>query len=248
MFQAFDHRAASVETVLENLKRPGQPRELSENEHENPTCYPMPQYWIYKTEVEARLAGRWQRRWLIAFKDVTSATNERTVIFSVLPRVGVGNNAPVCVLHPRVQPHPVVCMVANLNSLVFDFVARQKVGGNHMNYFIVNQLPSLPPTAYCPDDIAYVVPRVLELVYTAWDMQPFARDLGYDGPPFAWDVERRFRLRCELDAYFFHLYGIACDDAAYIMGPFPIVKRQDEARFGEYRTKRVILEVYDALG
>ena len=107
--------------------------------------------------------------------------------------------------------------------------------------------PYLPPTAYAPADVDYIVPRVLELVYTAWDMQPFARDLGYDGPPFEWDVERCFRLRCELDAYFFHLYGIARDDAAYIMDTFPIVRRQDGARFGKYRTKRVILEMYDAL-
>src|SRR5919197_5692224 len=71
--------------------------------------------------------------------------------------------------------------------------------------------PYLPPTAYAPADVDYIVPRVLELVYTAWDMQPLARDLGYDGPPFAWDVERRFRLRCELDAYFLHLYGITRD-------------------------------------
>jgi hypothetical protein len=88
---------------------------------------------------------------------------------------------------------------------------------------------------------------VLELTYTAWDLQPFARDCGYDGPPFRWDPERRFLLRCELDAAFFHLYGISRDDAAYILDTFPIVRRKDEERFGEYRTQRVILEIYDAL-
>jgi hypothetical protein len=128
-----------------------------------------------------------------------------------------------------------------------DYIAKQKVGGVNLSYFFVRQFAIVPPNAYAPADLEYIVPRVLELVYTAWDMQPFARDLGYDGPPFEWDVERRFRLRCELDAYFFHLYGIARDDTAYIMDTFPIVRRQDEARFGEYRTKRVILEVYDAL-
>ncbi len=78
-------------------------------------------------------------------------------------------------------------------------------------------------------------------------MQPFARDLGYDGPPFRWDPERRFLLRCELDAAYFHLYGIARDDVDYIMDTFPIVRRKDEAAHGEYRTKRVILEIYDEL-
>ncbi len=116
-----------------------------------------------------------------------------------------------------------------------------------MSFFIVNQLPCLPPAAYSYADAAYTTLRVLELIYTAWDMEPFARDLAYDGPPFPWDEERRFRLRCELDAYYFHLYRIGRDDVDYIMDTFPIVKRKDEARYGEYRTKRVILEVYDAL-
>ena len=93
----------------------------------------------------------------------------------------------------------------------------------------------------------WITPRVLELTYTAWDLEPFARDLGYDGPPFRWDPERRFLLRCELDAAFFHLYGIERDDVDYIMETFPIVKRKDEAAHGEYRTKRVILEIYDQM-
>ena len=85
------------------------------------------------------------------------------------------------------------------------------------------------------------------MTYTAWDLQPFAQNCGYDGPPFRWDEERRFLLRCELDAAFFHLYGIEGDDVGYIMETFPIVKRKDEAAHGEYRTKRVILEIYDEM-
>jgi hypothetical protein len=85
------------------------------------------------------------------------------------------------------------------------------------------------------------------LTYTAWDLQSFAQDCGYDGPPFRWDEARRFLLRCELNAAYFRLYGIACDDVDYIMETFPIVKREDEVAHGEYRTKRVILEIYDAM-
>jgi hypothetical protein len=88
---------------------------------------------------------------------------------------------------------------------------------------------------------------VLELVYTADDMKPFAVDCGFSGPPFKWDVERRFRLRSELDAAFFHLYGISREDADYIMETFPIVKRHDVEKHGEYRTKKVILEIYDGI-
>ena len=83
--------------------------------------------------------------------------------------------------------------------------------------------------------------------YTAWDLEAFGRDCGYAGPPFRWDEARRFLLRCELDAAFFHLYGITRDDAAYILDTFPIVKRKDLATHGDYRTQRTILEIYDAL-
>ena len=89
--------------------------------------------------------------------------------------------------------------------------------------------------------------HALELTYTAWDLEPFAKDCGYDGPPFGWDEERRFLLRCELDAAYFHLYGIERDDVDYIMETFPIIKRKDEKQYGEYRMKRVILEIYDEM-
>jgi hypothetical protein len=88
---------------------------------------------------------------------------------------------------------------------------------------------------------------VLELTYTAWDLAPFARDVGDEGPPYLWDTERRAVLRAELDAAFFHLYGIAREDADYILETFPIVKNNDEKAHGEYRTKRLVLECYDAL-
>jgi len=97
------------------------------------------------------------------------------------------------------------------------------------------------------NQIIYIWPHALELTYTAWDLESFAKGCGYDGPPFHWNEERRFLLRCELDAAYFHLYGIERDDVDYIMETFPIVKRKDEKQSGEYRTKRVILEIYDKM-
>ena len=116
-----------------------------------------------------------------------------------------------------------------------------------LSYFILKQLPILLPESYEPVHLQFILPRVLELTYTAWDLQPFAKSCGYDGPPFRWNEERRFQLRCELDAAYFHLYSIERDDVDYIMETFPIVKRKDEKLYGEYRTKRVILEMYDEM-
>lgn len=145
--------------------------------------------------------------------------------------------------------------LANLSALVLDFVARQKIGGTHLTYFLLKQFPLLAPNAYAqPAPWTSGLPlgewlgrRVLELVYTAWDLQPFARDLGYEGPPFVRDPERRFALRCELDAAFFHLYGIDENDAAYILDTFPIVRQNDEKQYGHYRTKDAVLNCYRTL-
>ncbi len=77
---------------------------------------------------------------------------------------------------------------------------------------------------------------------------PFARDLGYGGPPLIWDEEDRRHLRARLDALYFHLYGLDCNDAAYVLDTFPIVRREDEAQFdGQYRTKDLILAYMNAL-
>ncbi len=166
----------------------------------------------------------------------------------------MGNNLPVSLLQDVGSEHA-ACLVACISSLVFDFAARFKVGGTHLNFFIAHQLPVLAPRSYsapAPWSPAqplrdWLFPRVLELTYTALDLAPFARDLGYAGPPFRWDEERRFLLRCELDAAFFHLYGIDQADASYILDTFPIVRRKDEKLHGFFRTKDLILDLHSRL-
>ncbi|MGL4499098.1 MAG: hypothetical protein ACRCU2_08545, partial [Planktothrix sp.] len=142
-----------------------------------------PRYWVSRTEVENRLAGKWDKKWLLGFRDITNATNERTSIFSLLPPVGVGHKAPLFfVADSYLTKFP--CCLANLNSLVFDFVTRQKLGGTSFSYVILKQLPVIPPETYTPEDIKYISSRVLELVYTSYDLKPFAQDMGYEGEPF----------------------------------------------------------------
>ena len=194
------------------------------------------------------------RKALLVFRDVARSTDIRTAIFSILPVVPCGHKIPIVVLEPS-QTCEIAYLATCFSSFIFDYVARQKLGGTSMSFFIVKQLPLLSPKKYatvCEWDTEYLLcewflPRALELTYTAWDLEPFAKDCGYDGPPFQWNEERRFLLRCELDAAYFHLYGIERDDVDYIMETFPIVKRKDEKLNGEYRTKRVILEMYDEM-
>ena len=144
-------------------------------------------------------------------------------------------------------------IVALFNSFVVDYAARSAVGGTDLSYFIIKQLPILHPARF-QDDMGwgctyadFIVPRVLELTYTSLELQDFAEHLGYEEQPFTWSEDRRFRLKCEIDAALFRLYGMDRDDVDYIMDAFPIVKRDDERGFGEFRTKRVILEIYDEM-
>jgi hypothetical protein len=133
------------------------------------------------------------------------------------------------------------------------------MGGTNFNFFIVNQLPVLPPGAYGSEDGGFIGPRVLELVFTAWDMRPFAEDMGYKGQPFRWDTARRARIRAELDAYYAHLYGLTRDELSYILDPkdvygpdfpsqtFRVLEEKEEKLYGEYRTRDLVLAAYDEL-
>lgn len=253
MSQLWDHRAADVVRSLTAQQRQAQPRAIDEEEHKNPQRLAKPLYWV--DEKECQVAGtEWDKHWLIGFTNVTSPTNERTCLPTALPWAAVGHSMPLIL--PSAPPRLCAFLLANLSSFVLDYLVRQKLGGVNLTFFIVRQLPVFPPNKALEPARwhvqasleEWVSVRVAELVYTAWDMQPFAVDLGYSNvPPFRWDSERRFLIRCELDAAFFHLYGIERADVDYIMETFPIVKRKDEATFGEYRTKRLILERYDAM-
>ncbi len=151
-------------------------------------------------------------------------------------------------------------LAANMNTIPFDWAARMSIGGTDMGHFIIKQLPVLPPQEYLrwhlPGSLTYVeliMPRVLELIFTAYDLEPFARDLGYGGPPFEWSAERRLMLKSELDAIYAHMYGLERTEIEWMLDPappsvsFPTLKRNELEEFGEFRTKRLILEAFDQL-
>lgn len=244
MLHHFDHRWATYEGL--------DTRDVTNTEKDDPSCLVLPRYWVAQEEVNGRLDNN--QDWFIGFRDITNTTNERTGIFTSLPSVAFGNNAPLILLDSEHQREGLL-LATSLSSFAFDFAARFSVGGTHMNFFILKQLPVLPPGTYrqpCHYEsrtthYTWLLPRTLELTYTAYDLRPFAQECGYHGPPFHWNEERRFLLRCELDAAYFHLYDIAREDVGYIMDTFPIVRRKDEAAHGEYRTKRIILEIYDEM-
>ncbi|MDP9932577.1 Eco57I restriction-modification methylase domain-containing protein [Variovorax paradoxus] len=254
LIHQFDHRWA---TYTED----GSSRDVTATEKASADFTVTPRYWVNRSEVEERLNDRgWEHGWLMGWRDICRATDERTVIASVVPLVGVGNQMPLMLFSERENPQQFAALLGNLDALVFDFVARHKTGGTHMNYFIYKQLPVLPPDRYTEADLAHIVPRVLELTYAAHDLVDWAKDLGYGGPPFSFDADRRAILRAELDAYYAKLYGLTRDELRYILDPadvmgkdypsetFRVLKDREKREFnGEYRTQSLVLEAWDKL-
>jgi hypothetical protein len=266
MVQAFDHRAASVIVQSANWVRQAQKAETSSVQHQNPEFTPTPRWWVDDAIVNKALEGHaGNRAWLMGFKDITSPTNERTMIASFIPRVAATNKFVLTLTD--VEPRRQACLLANLNSFVFDYVTRQKIGGITLNFFIVEQLPTLRPDTYadkCPwtkrETLEHwISDRVLKLSCTAEDMKPLAQACGFAGSRgdgvHIWKEAERADLRAELDAAYFHLYGIARDDVEYILSTFtntgliPSTEAApQQALWNPGSTGQRILDAYDRLG
>lgn len=251
MVQAYDHRAASVEVDTSRLHRPGQPLQATEAQHADPKWLPDPQFWVDRANIDLPKG----LNWLLGFKEITAPTNMRTMISCLFPRLGFGNKIPIWLPEDRTTNYRTYAslMCANFNSIPFDYVARQKIHGQTLNLFLVEQLPVISASAYsrkfgAKTAAEIVKAEVLALTYTAHDMEPFARDMDYKGPPFAWDEMDRLKRRAKLDALYFLLYGIADrDDVKYIYSTFPIVERKETETHGRYLSRDYCLMYMNAL-
>lgn len=246
MTQPYDHRAGDIVLSKEAKIRQGQLKRFTFKEHNDPSRTPIPRYWVIDKEVE-RLIGKYD--WLLGFSNVTSPTNERSMLPCFIPRVAVGHSMPVILSSNRKR---LIELGACMATFAYDYIGRQKLGGVNYTFFITKQIPVPMSGEQIQKEI---IRRVLELSYTSYDMKPFAEfiwkilypDASCRPPfpePFIWDVENRFKLRCEIDAIYFHLYGITSQDIEYILNSFPIVKKKDEKNYGEFRTLKTIIACY----
>lgn len=244
LLHQFDHRWATYDGPNS--------RDVTTEEKTQPNFVARPRYWVPAHTVAEKLEGP-HRNFTIGYRRITRNTDTRTLIAFPIPRAGVGDSG--FLLLTSFTATEEALLLASISSFCFDYVARQKVGGTNASFFILKQLPVLPPDKYaqrCVWDQSqtlaeWIKPRVLELTYTALDLKPFAEDLGYPDDPFYWDEARRAVIRAELDAAFFHLYGISEVDADYMLETFPLVKAKDEERFGTFRTKEMILRCYQEM-
>jgi hypothetical protein len=250
LIHQFDHRWATYDN--------GDSRDVTAAEKADSGFEPTPRYWVPEREVADRIAAKgWTRGWLLGWRDIARSTDERTLVSGLFPACGCGDK--FLLIFSGERPEKVGALYASLNSLVCDFVARQKLGGTSFKYFTMKQITVLPPSFYTPTDLAFIVPRVLELTYTSHSMAPLARDLQYDGPPFAWNEDRRAQLRAELDAWYARAYGLSRNELRYILDPadvkgpdypsetFRVLKTNEIRRFGEYRTARLVLDAWNQM-
>lgn len=252
MLSHFDHRFSTYRNATQGQLNKGMLPRLTDEQHDDPDLEGLARYWVKRSEVDSALDGRWGRQWLLGWRDITNVTNERTFVPSVFPMSAVGHVFPVAISRDYAR-FPL--LHATWTSLCFDYVVRQKVSGTHMTYNVVKQFacptPNVftRPTPWHPAKTLtdWLLPYVLELSYTSWRLQPYAADLGDDGPPFRWDPERRALLRADLDAAFLNIYGLRRDEAEHVLDSFFVVRKYEERDFGEYRTRRLVLEAYDRM-
>lgn len=263
-------------------ERPNSINMPSLKELSNPNSHIMPWYWVPLSAVKDRLVKydkdgnvvwEWKHKWILGFRDVTNATNERTFICSPIPdSAGVGNSATLLFAERRTMPVASLC--AMMSSLVFDYTTKQKIGGSHASISFVKQFPVLTPDQIPSTTQWQIVKRVAELCYFNHDMDGWASELWEEmseeqraalpqlgaQQPWVYNPERRAILQAELDAIFAHLYGLNTEDLRYILDPedvcgkgcinetFRVLKDNEIRQYGEYRTKRLVLEAWNKFG
>jgi hypothetical protein len=181
-----------------------------------------------KSDVEKRMESfDWNYQWLLGFREATGPKNKRTVIACMLPMVAVLHTAQMILTDVK-DVRKNNCLLANYNSKALDWICRQKMSGTHLTYTLQTQLPIFPPEKYDEVEeftdgkslVEWISERVLKLTYTSHDLKSYAKDMGYDGPPFVWDEAERQQLMDELDQCYFHLYGYDEEQTNFIRASF----------------------------
>lgn len=264
MVQSFDHRAASIVARENAIHHPVWSDEVAPEQKRDPSFSAISNHWVLMRDVQAVT----KQPYHLGYRAIGRATDIHVIIPAIVPgSAGYGNSLPILIWNGASSDRAsLACLAGNLGSTAFDFVARQKIQSANINWYMVEQLPVIPPAAYArtfgsKSAADIVKAAVLELTYTAHDMAPFARDMGYVDdkgdvlPPFIWDEERRLHLRAKLDALYFILYRVfdpadavqSRDDIRYIYSTFPIVERQEIAAHGSYRSRDLCLAYINTL-
>lgn len=248
MFWNFDHRYGTYEGQSEKQANKGVLPRVSDERHNDPDYRIAPRYWVdAEATIEALGEGR-SLGWFFSWRDVGPA--ERTLVGTIIPVAAAGHKAPILISSR--EPKQLSALVAILSSLVADYSARQK--STAMTFFVVEQIAVVGPDTIIEarewiggSPAEWLSDRVLELCYTSIELSCFAEDLGCKHPPYKWQPHRRALLQAEIDAAVLHLYELSRDHAAWLLDTFTVLRKYEERECGEFRTKRLVLEIFDEM-
>jgi hypothetical protein len=248
MFWHFDHRYGTYEFQTEKQANKGVLPRVADDQHKDTEYYIQPRYWVDAKNVNDSLGDIKNNKWFFSWRDV--GPSERTLIGTIIPKVAMGDTCPY--LESSASPEEMLTLSAVLSTLIVDYAARQK--SSRMSLFIFEQLPMLPRSVFQESRawlgqaaVIWINKRAIELYYTSLEMNCLAVSLGLEIPPYKWDPLRRSVLQSEIDAVAMHLYGVTRNQAVWILDSFTVLKKYEEIDHGEYRTKRLVLEAYDAM-
>lgn len=192
MVDLYDHRHSTIE-LTDNVNRSAQPKKIEDDDHQNPNFIPGPLYWIAENEIKERVPEEWPFEWVGTFKRVTSPTNHRTVVGTIIPKSAISYT--LVGTHTSItDPQLISCLYANMWSIPFDFVVRQKLNQPSLPQYVIEQTPTITPNEYGKQDIQFIIPRVLELIYTSWDQATFADDIWHSsGPEVKKEISQRYQ-------------------------------------------------------
>lgn len=252
MVYQFDNRFATYEGATQAQLNKGTLPHVTSSHHADPLYVSLPHYWVDEAEVTQRLSRRSFacKSVLLGHRRVARSSDERSCISALIPW-GAASNALIITAGPSV--HQLISLIACYNSFAYDYLLRNSFTQASVPQATSEQIPVPDPSIFLApaswDEQQsvqdWISNRVFELIYTGQDFASFAAELDDDRAPFIWDEERQFAIRAELDAAFFHLYGVKSDDLNFIMDSFRALQNNDRARFN--RIKQLTLEVYDAM-
>lgn len=227
-----------------SLKKKSQQVRVSNKQHNDSYCKHVPMYWIDESIAKSKMPVNWDKNWYVGYRDISGSDNARSFVFSSIPRYPFMSTLNVLTF--ELFKKEIICLIGNLSSIPLDFIARNKISGMHFSQFIVEQLPVFPPRIYSKPLYNEIQQRVLELVYTSWEMKDFAVDFGLKDSqiPFKWNFNRREILKSEIHAIFSLMYGYNKKELEYILSTFSRLRINELRNYGEFLTKKLVLKAF----
>ena len=241
----YDHRFNDIIPRKDkSLKKKGQQINVTEKDHRNPSYFHMPMYWIDEEHIQNIFPDYWKNKWFITYRSISGTDNARTFIVSAVPFYPNVNS--LTTIYLREFKKEIICLLCNFSSIFFDYIVRNKISGMNLSQYIVEQLPAFTSDNYNNKLFNEICSRAIKLIYTSWDMQNFAIDLGLpkEQEPFEWNLLERENIKAEIDIIFALMYGYEINEIEYILDTFSRLRVNELRKYGEYRTKKLILNAY----